>query len=845
MAFPPCLLHRLTAVTLAAVAAAASAGPVELDFPARPPAPRDAALEARVAAIVGSMTLAQKVGQMTQAEIRFITPDEVRRFCIGSVLNGGGSWPGARRDAPVGDWLALSQAFYDASMATDMKVPVPVIWGTDAVHGHGNVRGATLFPHNIGLGASGDAALVQAVGAATGRAVRATGIQWVFAPTIAVARDDRWGRTYESFSELPERVGELGAAYVRGLQGASGNGVSAAATAKHFFGDGGTSGGQDQGVNTATRAEMARLHAGPYKRALAAGAQTVMASFNSWNDVARGEDHGKLHGSQALLTGLLKQRMGFDGFVVSDWNGIGQVPGCSNARCAQAINAGIDMVMVPEEWRAFIANTIAQVESGEIAQARIDDAVSRIVRVKLRLGLFDAAPADSPVAGQEAALQDRALARRAVRESLVLLKNNRAALPLKRGARVLVVGRGADDIGMQSGGWSLSWQGTGNNNADFPSGTSILGGLREALGVAQVIYRPDAQGVDPRTFDAVVAVLGEAPYAEGNGDIPPSGTLTHTSRYPEDLAVLRRAADLGRPVVTVFLSGRPLHVNDLLNLSDAFVAAWLPGTEGGGVADLLASPAPSHPRFDFQGHLSFSWPRAACQTPLNVGQRGARPLFPVGYGLRLAEHRTLGRLPEAGASGGCGAEREMIVFRQSPRAPYSLQVGELRGGTESASVPLDPAQTLRWPPGQARVEVSTAQMHTQQDARRVRWTGAARVFAWAPQRAVLSAYPEGALLFDVQVSEAPASTVELALRCGEACVGRVDVTHLLQPSPAPRTIKIPLSCLGAAGADLSRIEEPFSLGTAGAFTATLADIRIVAGAARDADAVRCPDPIAP
>lgn len=845
MTFPQKMLRRLAVVALAAAAAGAAARPVELDFPALPPAPRDAALEARVAAIVGSMTLAQKVGQMTQPEIQSITPDEVRRYYIGSVLNGGGSWPGARRDAAVGDWLSLSMAYHRASMATDMKTPVPIIWGTDAVHGHNNVLGATLFPHNIGLGATNDPALVREVGAATARAVRATGIQWVFAPTIAVARDDRWGRTYESFSEQPERVGAFGEAYVRGLQGGLNDGVSVAATAKHFFGDGGTAGGQDQGVNRSTRAQMARLHAAPYYRALAAGAQTVMASFNSWNDVARGEDHGKMHGSEALLTGLLKRRMGFDGFVVSDWNGIGQVPGCTNARCAQAINAGIDMVMVPDEWKAFIANTIAQVESGEIPLARIDDAVARIVRVKLRLGLFDKSPADSPVAGQPAALQDRALARRAVRESLVLLKNNGRVLPLRRDARVLVVGKGADDLAMQSGGWSLSWQGTGHANDEFPSGTSILGGLREALGSEHVVYQPRAEGVDVKAFDAVIAVLGETPYAEGNGDIPPSGTLTHSSRYPEDLAVLDRVAGQGRPVVTVFLSGRPLHVNDLLNRSDAFVAAWLPGTEGGGVADLLVRGAAGRAQPEFRGRLAFSWPGAACQTPLNAGERGPRPLFPVGYGLTLSQRRIVAPLPVVAASGGCAATTEMLVFRQSPRAPYSMHVGELDGAHPAPGLPTDPSETMRWPPTQPRVEVSTVQMHTQQDAKRVQWTGAGRVFAWAPQRAVLSAYPDGALLFDVQVSQAPAAPVELAMRCGPGCVGGLDITGLLQPAPAPRTIKIPLSCLAAAGADLSRVEEPFSLGTTGNFTAVLANIRIAAGASRDADAIRCPDPRQP
>ncbi len=842
-------LALVGAILVAAAATEAGPRPVRADFPTRTPPTRDAALEARIATILSSMTLAEKVGQMTQAELQSVTPDDVRRYYLGSVLNGGGSWPGDRRGAGVNDWLALSIAFHQASMSTGMKTPVPVIWGTDAVHGHNNVRGATLFPHNIGLGAANDPALVREIGASTGRAVRATGIQWVFAPTIAVARDDRWGRTYESFSEVADRVAPLGAAYVQGLQGTLGGPTSVAATAKHFFGDGGTDGGQDQGEDRSGRAEMARIHALPYYRALDAGAQTVMASFNSWNDRGRGEDHGKLHGSRALLTGLLKERMGFDGFVVSDWNGIGQVPGCTNASCAAAINAGIDMAMVPQDWKAFIANTIAQVEAGQIPMVRIDDAVTRILRVKLRLGLFEHAPGDTPVAGRPEALQDRALARRAVRESLVLLKNRPGALPLRRDARVLVVGKGADDMGLQSGGWSISWQGTGSSAEDFPVGSTILASLREALGAERVQFSIDGSGQDPAAFDAVVAVIGETPYAEGNGDIPASGTLSHASRYPEDLAVLQRVAGHGKPVVTVLLSGRPVYANDLLNLSDAFVAAWLPGTEGAGIADLLVAPPPGGPSFDFRGRLSFSWPAAPCQTPLNAGGQGGLPLFRVGDGLTLARHGTLGRLPVAAPRGGCGAEKEVLVFRQSARPPYTMLAGPLR--TEPGAFqpgqpwPTESAVVMRWPEATPAIELTTQQLHTQQDAKRIQWIGPARVFAWAPQRAVLTAYPEGALVFDLKVEAPPSAPVELAMLCGPGCAGRVDLSDALRQAGGPRTLKLPLACLAAAGADLTRIEEPFSLGTTGTMALVLGNIRIVAGAARDSDALACPAPILP
>ncbi|MFL6673642.1 MAG: glycoside hydrolase family 3 protein, partial [Massilia sp.] len=440
------------ATAFGAPAIAATAAPLA-DWPRIHSAVRtDAKLEAEVARIVAGMTLAQKIGQMTQPEIKTTTPEQVRQYYLGSVLNGGGSWPNGNKHATAADWVALADRYYDASMATDMAVKVPVIWGIDAIHGNSNVYGATLFPHNIGLGAAHDPKLVERIGAAVGKAVRATGINWVFAPTLAVVRDDRWGRTYESFSENPALVASYADAYVRGLQGNLKSDASVVATAKHFMGDGGTDQGKDQGVNKATLAEMINIHGAGYYSALAAGAQTVMASYNSWNDVAAGTDYGKMHGSRELLTGVLKEKLGFDGFVISDWNAIGQVPGCTNASCPQAINAGVDMIMVPDDWKQFIANTIRQVESGQIPMARIDDAVTRIVRVKLRAGLFGKRPSQNAWAGKQGALQDRALARQAVRESLVLLKNEGPRLPLAKGKKILVAGKSADNIANQTGG---------------------------------------------------------------------------------------------------------------------------------------------------------------------------------------------------------------------------------------------------------------------------------------------------------------------------------------------------------------------------------------------------------
>jgi beta-glucosidase len=602
-------------------------------------------MEARIAGIVRGMTLEQKIGQMTQADIRSITPDEVRRHYIGSVLNGGGAWPGMRKDAAVTDWTALSDAYYRASMATDMAVRVPVIWGTDAVHGHGNVAGATLFPHNIGLGAARDPALVERIGRATARQVRATGISWVFAPTLAVSENRRWGRTYESYSSDPAIVAAYARAMVHGLQGGLTGDGDVVATAKHFLGDGGTFDGIDQGENRAARTHMIQVHGAGYYPALAAGVQTVMVSYSSWNDTAAGQDHGKMHGSRDLLTGVLKDRLGFDGLIVSDWNGIQQVPGCTKDHCPQAVNAGIDMIMVPDDWKAFIANTVADVREGRIAMARIDDAVTRILRVKLRAGLFERNPNGGAFAGKADALAARELGREAVRKSVVLLKNQRGVLPLAAGKRVLVVGASADSLSNQTGGWSLTWQGTENRNADFKGGTTLLAALRDALGTANVTFSQDGKDVDPGRFDAVVAVIGETPYAEYNGDVRAPRPAAHSALHPDDLAVLRRVSGKGAPVVSVLYSGRPAYANDLINLSDAFVAAFLPGTEGEGLADLLVGR-----RHDFSARLSFAWPGSACSTgegPGNVVQ------FARGYGLSYAKPGRTGALPEPAVPTAC------------------------------------------------------------------------------------------------------------------------------------------------------------------------------------------------
>ena len=795
---------------------------------------QDKAMEARIKEIVAGMSLAQKIGQMTQPEIKFSTPEDIRKYYIGSVLNGGGSWPQGNKHASAADWVKLADSYYDASVSTDMKVQIPVIWGIDAMHGNSNMYGATLFPHNIGLGAAHDPKLVGEMAKSVARAVRATGIDWVFAPTLAVVRDDRWGRTYESFSEDPAIVKAYAGEYVKGLQGDLKSDNTVVATAKHFVGDGGTFEGKDRGVNQSSNADMINIHAQGYFPALEAGVQTVMASFNSWNNIQGGTNYSKMHGSRELLTVALKEKMGFDGFIVSDWNGIGEVAGCTEDSCAASINAGMDMIMVPEKWKAFIANTIAQVEKGEIPMSRIDDAVTRILRVKLRAGLFDGKkPSQNIYAGKQEALQDRALARKAVQESLVLLKNNGSVLPLARGKKVLVVGKSADNMANQSGGWSLTWQGTDNKNSDYPFSDTILAGIQEVAGKHNVTYSDNAAGVDVSKYDVVIAVIGETPYAEGDGDIGPAGTLRLSGRHPEDLAVLQAVSGKGKPVVTLLVTGRPLYTNDIINLSDSVVAAWLPGTEGKGVSDVLFRKADGKVNMDFRGKLSFSWPKSACQSPLNVGDANYDPLFKYGYGLNYASKANVQQLDTSYPEGGCGKSLAVPVYNPTDRATYALYVSS---GGQRVALGADLNAVFDLP----TVKVETAQINTQQDAKRLTWTGPAKLEAQASKARKLPAFAstDGALQFDAIVTAAPQGKVLIGMETVE-----LDASAVLQQlvGKGKQTVKIPLSCFAAKGLPLAALSTPFSVAADAPFAATFANIQIVGGAAKDSDARACGD----
>jgi beta-glucosidase len=589
----------------------------------------DAQLEAHIDALLAQLTPAQKVGQLIQGDIDSLTPEDLRHTPLGSVLNGANAAPRHDRLASPGEWLELATRFYEASTAAPGRLPV--LWATDAVHGLNDVQGATIFPHNIGLGAARDPLLLRRIGAITALEMRAIGLDWTFAPTLAVVRDVRWGRSYESYGADAQLVAACGAALIEGLQGRPGipgflDGAHVLATAKHFVGDGGTA-GRDEGDNTVSETELRDVDGAPYVSAIAAGVQTVMASFSSWQGV-------KMHGNQALLTGVLRQRMGFDGLVVGDWDGHAQLPGCSGVSCPAALNAGIDVLMAPGDWHDLYTNMLAQAGSGEIPAARLNEAVRRVLRVKLRAHLLEeGSPAGRPFAGHFELLGSsahRAVARQAVRESLVLLRNERGLLPLAPRAHVLVAGEAADDVAQQCGGFTLDWQGT-RPGSDIRPAQSIYAGIRAAVTAAGGRAELSRDGHFATPPDVAIVVFGERPYAEGAGDVQ-GLTLPDEAR---SVALLRGLRARGIPVVAVLVSGRPLWVEAELAASDAFVAAWLPGAEGGGVADVLFRARDGSVAHDFRGRLPVSWPRApAASAAVPPG-----PLFPLGYGLRYAAPR--------------------------------------------------------------------------------------------------------------------------------------------------------------------------------------------------------------
>ena len=580
--------------------------------------------------ILNNMTLEQKVGHVIMPEINSVTPEEAKKYQFGTILNGGGGFPNQNKNSSVQDWKNLSKSYYEASPVID-GVRVPILWGTDAVHGHNNVIGATIFPHNIGLGATRNELLVRKIGNAVAKEVASTGIIWTFAPTVAVPKNDLWGRTYEGFSENTDLVSSLGKSFIIGLQGESESFLDEdhiLATVKHFVGDGGTNNGIDQGNTIIDEFLLKEVHAKPYYDAINECALSIMASFNSWNGK-------KMHGNKYLLTEVLKSQMGFNGFIVGDWNGHGQIPGCEDNNCPDALISGVDIYMVPTEWESLYFNTLEQVRNGVIPIERLNDAVQRILIVKEHLGLFNQRVPHSYNKNFLGSKDHIALAREAVRESIVLLKNHNNNLPMNPNKKYLIVGAMSQQIENQMGGWTITWQGkswegVNLSNEDFPNTQSIFDSLSNFIiqNGGSVEYSTD--GSYKNKPDTVIFVYGETPYAEGEGDIV---NLNFSKNNRNLLRKMRMFQKNNISVVSLFISGRPLIVDNEIKYSDSFVSIWLPGTAVEGINDVIFSNKDGSINYDFKGKLSFSWPSKTSNNPLNEKDEDYLPLYKYGYGL--------------------------------------------------------------------------------------------------------------------------------------------------------------------------------------------------------------------
>lgn len=831
-------------------------------------------IEERVADIVAQMTLGEKVGQMIMPEYRQITPKEAKLYKIGSVLNGGGGWPNENKHASAMDWALQSDQYWIAldEAYAGRGFKIPFLWATDAVHGNNNVYGATLFPHNIGLGAANNPELLFEIGRVTAKEVAATGLDLTFAPTVATPRDYRWGRVYEGYSEIPDITYQYASAIVQGLQGNEKELSSESqvlSTVKHWLGDGGTYNGIDRGINYNTEDHLRNIHAMGYFSALEAGAQVVMTSFNSWQNNHKDKSttateisndrFGKLHGSHYLITGVLKEKMGFDGIVVTDWNGHGEVKGCTNMSCPKAVNAGNDLFMVTDnkDWKAFYKNVIHQVKDGQISMERIDDAVTRILRVKMRAGLWEKPrPSYRLLAGEQqllGAIEHRKVARQAVSESLVLLKNENQILPLeKENHSYLVVGSAANDIQKQSGGWTLTWQGNENKLQDFTHATTVLEAFKKVVGGKHVYTDPNQASMDA----IAVVVIGEDPYAEMYGDIKAHQTLAYSElkpSYAKDLQLIEQLKKKGFNVVTVLFSGRPLYINPELALSDAFVAAWLPGTEGSGITDVLFAKNGA----DFTGKLSYSWPNSKCMTTINNSSHTIPryqvpdfeqdtktfvPLFPYGYGLTYSSKPKASTNPALfmdKRQWGCGETKakdrpttDLEIFSREATMTFvpkmSGQVTKWKGTFISRSKKIDIGSASSLP----------LNYKHQQDALRMDFGKQLPVqfYLQTPDkrgidmRHYLAA--NSTLEFDIAVKGAIPKSLKLASHCVYPCGAMASIQKELKAivdasSSEWVTMKVPLHCLADNGVNFSSINTPFLLYSDEPFTFDIGEIRYV------------------
>ncbi len=577
---------------------------------------KKSSISEKVDSLLAKMTLKEKIGQMTQADIYAVknNPDAISEYSLGSILCGGSS---EIKDITASGWAD----YYDMlqSYALKSRLKIPIIYGVDAVHGHNNVDGAVIFPHNIGMGCTRNPKLAEEEGRITAEEIAGTGMDWGFAPCIAVARNIRWGRTYESYGETPELAEEMGSAFITGMQGfddADGNTILACA--KHFLGDGGTQNGIDQGNTVCSEDSLRKIHLAGYISAVKAGVKTIMVSYSSWNGI-------KMHENKYLITDVLKGELGFKGFCVSDWAAIDQLGSNYKEDIEKSINAGLDMIMIPNgpgmknNFVEFINDLSDLVENGKVSLTRINDAVRRILTVKFEMNIIEHPYTDRKFTKTVGSKEHREVARECVRQSLVLLKNQNKLLPLSKKIKHLVVaGKSADNLGYQCGGWTISWQGSGGDI--IKGGTTILQAIKNTVSPdTKITFSED--GSDIQNADAAVVVVGEKPYAEGRGD---RNDLDLSER---DMSVIQKIKDKGIPVVVILISGRPMIINTALKQSDAFIAAWLPGTEGEGVTDVLFGD------YKPTGKLSHSWPKSMKQIPINVGDKNYDPLFSYGYGL--------------------------------------------------------------------------------------------------------------------------------------------------------------------------------------------------------------------
>ena len=829
---------------------------------------QDPYIELRIKDIVSKMTLGEKVGQMIMPELKQITPEEAQYYKIGSILNGGGSWPNNNKYASSMDWVELADKYWLAldKAYSGRGFRIPFMWATDAVHGHNNVYGATIFPHNIGLGAANNPDLLHKIGEVTALEVAATGIDITFAPTVAIPRDYRWGRVYEGYSESSDITFDYSAAIVRGLQGdATGlrSHKKVLATVKHWIGDGGTYQGKDRGNNKYSEDYLRNIDAQGYYAALNAGAQLVMTSFNSWQsedpedvNLLNNNTFGKIHGSRYLIQEVLKGKMGFDGIVVTDWNGHGEIPGCTASNCPKAVNAGNDLFMVTDnkDWKGFYRNVIAQVQNGVITEERINDAVTRILRVKMRAGLWEKPrPLYRELAGEQLILgmdSNRRLARRAVRESLVLLKNSQSLLPLKvENQPYLVVGSAANDMRKQTGGWTLSWQGKDNKREDFAYGDTVLEAFYKQVGTKSVFTSIDQAPLD----SSAVVVIGEDPYAEMHGDIKSHQTLAYSeqgSQQFDDFKKISKLKSQGFKVLTILLSGRPMYINPELDLSDAFVAAWLPGTEARGITDVLFS----NQGYDFTEDLHF-WPNKKCAAAINkpseiipdyIPPKFGAPytdsnvLFSYGYGLNYSNGSKINDLTllwilEIGDV----VRIKLLPFQQKQ---WSSLVK-----LDTFFIPKMSGKMTNWKEhllSTERVtqigsaESSPLNYKHQHDALTIKFgnTFPMQFYIQTPDkkgidmRDYLAA--KSKLEFDISIRSAIPSSLKLASHCVYPCGAIAPISEFLeQVSNGDKgewlTIRIPLECFANQGVNFSDVNTPLLIYADEAFSFDIGEIRYV------------------